>query len=380
MTPTIAIAGAGIGGLTLAIALRRRGVAVTVFERAAELKPVGAGIGLGSNAIVALERLDLRDAIVGAGAPVGSVAILDARGRTIGGTLDVAALEREIGAPVVALHRSRLHGVLLDAVGPDVVRLGCTVTRYGLHDGGVEVETSNSEVLRADLLVGADGLHSSVRAQMIRDGHPIYSGYTSWRGVTPSGSVPRPSRMTESWGRGERFGIVDIGFGEIYWFAVANAPPNGIDTDVHRVLLARFGGWHEPVAAIISATPAARILRTDICDREPIERWHQGSAALLGDAAHPMTPNLGQGAGQAIEDAIVLDQCLAHEPTIETALQRYEQRRAARANAFVLASRRSGAIAQWENAAAVWLRNTGVRLMPHSVTLAQARRIARLEF
>ena len=102
-----------------------------------------------------------------------------------------------------------------------------------------------------------------------------------------------------------------IGFGEIYWFAVADAPPGGKDVDVRRELMARFGSWHQPVAAIIEATPPDRILRTDICDREPIERWHAGRVVLIGDAAHPMTPNLGQGAGQAIEDAVVLDACLA---------------------------------------------------------------------
>ena len=140
--------------------------------------------------------------------------------------------------------------------------------------------------------------------------------------------------MTESWGRGERFGIVVIGFGEIYWFAVADAAPGGVDRDVRSELLARFGDLHEPIAAIISATPPERILRTDISDRDPIERWHEGPVVLLGDAAHPMTPNLGQGAGQAIEDAIALDRCLSLEETIERALRRYEACRVPRANSM----------------------------------------------
>jgi 2-polyprenyl-6-methoxyphenol hydroxylase-like FAD-dependent oxidoreductase len=185
--------------------------------------------------------------------------------------------------------------------------------------------------------------------------------------------------MTESWGRGERFGIVNIGSGEIYWFAVANAEAGGTDADVREELLARFGGWHEPVAAIVRATPAARILRTDISDRDPIDCWHRGPVVLLGDAAHPMTPNLGQGAGQAIEDAVVLDQCLSAGPTIDAAVRRYEVRRVSRANRLVLASRRFGAIAQWQNPAAVWLRDTGMRLTPASVAISQARRIMQAE-
>jgi 2-polyprenyl-6-methoxyphenol hydroxylase-like FAD-dependent oxidoreductase len=168
---------------------------------------------------------------------------------------------------------------------------------------------------------------------------------------------------------------VPIGFGEIYWFAVADAPPDGRDTNVSRELMARFGSWHEPVAAIIEATPAERILRTDIYDRAPIDCWHSGRVVLLGDAAHPMTPNLGQGAGQAIEDAVVLDDCLARAATIEDALTRYEQRRVARANGIVRASRQFGAIAQWSNPVAAWLRDRLMSLTPPSAAIRQASRL-----
>ena len=129
------------------------------------------------------------------------------------------------------------------------------------------------------------------------------------------------------------------------------------------------------VAAIIKATPAERILRTDIYDRAPIDCWHSGRVVLLGDAAHPMTPNLGQGAGQAIEDAVVLDDCLARTATIEDALMRYEQRRVARANGIVRASRQFGAIAQWSNPVAAWLRDRVMSLTPPSAAIRQARRL-----
>jgi 2-polyprenyl-6-methoxyphenol hydroxylase-like FAD-dependent oxidoreductase len=377
MTPAVVIAGAGIGGLTLAIALRRRGVPVTVLERASELRPVGAGLGLGPNAIAALEGLGVVDAIVNAGAAIRRSAILDERGRVLGSELDVERMTREVGAPFVALHRTRLHEILLNALGPGVVRLGFAVARFERRAEQVVATGSSGEALEFDLLVGADGLHSAIRAQLVAGPAPRYAGYTSWRGVTPANSVRPPSRMSESWGRGERFGIVDIGFGEIYWFAVADAAPGGADRDVRSELLARFGDWHEPIAAIISATPPERILRTDISDRDPIERWHEGPVVLLGDAAHPMTPNLGQGAGQAIEDAIALDHCLSLEVTIEAALRRYEACRVSRANSKVIASRRLGAVAQWRNPAAVWLRNMGMRLAPPSVTLAQARKLMR---
>jgi 2-polyprenyl-6-methoxyphenol hydroxylase-like FAD-dependent oxidoreductase len=375
LTPTVAIAGAGIGGLTLAIALRRRGVPVTVLERAPELRPIGAGLGLGPNAIAALERLGLRSAIGKAGAAINRSAILDERGRLLGPEMDVGRLAQEIGAPQMALHRGRLHDALLESLGPNVVRLGIAVASFERRGDRMVVRGASGETIECDLLVGADGLHSAVRAQLVADGAPRYAGYTSWRGVTASGSVEPPPRMTESWGRGERFGIVDIGFREIYWFAVANAPPGGVDGDVKREVSSRFGDWHEPIAEIIAATPAERIVRTDICDRSPIDCWHQGQVVLLGDAAHPMTPNLGQGACQAIEDAVVLDQCLAKESAIEAALLRYEARRRARANSMVLASRRVGVVAQWQNPVAVWLRSIGMRLTPPSVAMKQARHL-----
>ena len=380
MVSRVAIAGAGIGGLMLAAALRRRGVRVEVLERAAELVAAGAGIALPANGVKGLAKIGLAPAVIQAGAVVARAAILDSRGRTLGSELDLSGVYDELGASLVALHRARLHAILIDNVGPDVVRTGTAVASYEQNRDCVRVACTNGERVEAELLVGADGLHSTVRSQLVGDGAPAYSGYTSWRGVTPSGAVSSPERTTESWGRGERFGIVPIGFGEIYWFAVANVPAGGRDGHVHRELMQRFGQWHDPVRRLIEATPADRILRTDICDRQPIERWHHERVVLLGDAAHAMTPNLGQGAGQAIEDAVVLDECLATESSLEGALLRYEQRRVARANGIVRASRQFGAVAQWSNPVAAWTRNLAMSLMPASMGAAQARRLMQVDF
>jgi 2-polyprenyl-6-methoxyphenol hydroxylase-like FAD-dependent oxidoreductase len=375
MVPDVVVAGAGIGGLTLAIALRRRGARVRVFERSNHLDAVGAGIGLPANGVKALQTLGLGESVNRAGMVVGRAAILDARGRPLGSEVDLRGVYQEIGASLVALHRARLHALLLDALGSGVVTTGAQVVSYEQTGDIVHVALMTGERVEARLLVGADGLHSNVRAQLVGNDPPVYSGYTSWRGVTPANAIAVPARTTESWGRGERFGIVPIGFGEIYWFAVADAPPDGRDINVKIELMERFGSWHEPVAAIIQATPPERILRTDIYDRAPIERWHSGCVVLLGDAAHPMTPNLGQGAGQAIEDAVVLDECLAHATTIADALARYEQRRVARANGIVRASRQFGAIAQWSNPIAAWLRDRVMSLTPPSAAIRQARKL-----
>ena len=265
--------------------------------------------------------------------------------------------------------------MLLAAAGSDVVRAGAALSAFAEREGAIVARLANGEEIMGDLLVGADGLRSTVRAALFADGEPAYAGYTTWRGVTPAESVEAPARTTETWGLGERFGIVPIGHGEIYWFATANAPAGGADGDVRTELARRFASWHAPIARVLEATPAERILRTDATDRPPVRRWHRGRAVLLGDAAHPMTPNFGQGGCQAIEDAVVLAECLAARGEIAPALADYERRRIERANSIVVGSRRMGALAQWEHPLACRLRAALLRATPASAAVRRMRTI-----
>jgi len=368
----VLIAGAGIGGLTLACALRRQGLRARVLESAPLLGPVGAGITVQSNAMSALKRVGLDGAVAAAGAEMTRAVILTPEGKLLCET-PLEPLTRELGAPSIALLRSRLHRVLLQAVGEDAVETGRAVTGYQQEGRKVCAQVKTGDPVEADLLVGADGFRSVVRAQMAGDDEPDYAGYTSWRGVSPRADLVSPGRTCESWGRGERFGIVPIGFGEVYWFAVAQAPSGGRDAEPRAALLRRFGGWHAPIRELIASTDEARIVRTDIADRPPLSCWHDGRVALLGDAAHPMTPNMGQGGCQAIEDAVVLAACLGAAPSLESALRQYERRRMARAYGVVRASRRLGAIIQGTNPLLCWLRDTGMRLTPPSAMLRKLR-------
>lgn len=376
----VAIAGGGIGGLTLACALQRQGIAATVFEKAPELRPVGAGITVQANAIVALRSIGLNQAVAAQGVAAGESAILDASGRTLQALrMDVVA--ERLGAPFVCLHRARLHRVLLDGCDAESVRTGLAVTGFEDRGDRVEVRLSDGSRMEADLLVGADGLHSVVRTRLLGEQPLRYSGYTSWRGLCRDPELGSITRTSESWGAGERFGIVPIGHGEIYWFATANSPAGQQDPPgrVRESLLDRFGGWHDPIARILERTDEAEILRTDIRDRPPVRSWSKGRVVLLGDAAHPMTPNLGQGGCQAIEDAVVLARALATMPSVEAALRRYEALRIPRANEIVQRSYGMGRVAQWENRAAIRLRNLLVRLTPAAVAHRQLERAMRFE-
>lgn len=228
----IVIAGAGIGGLTLACALRNQGIPVRVLERAPHLGPVGAGITVQCNAMNALKRLGLDGAVAAAGAVMTQGAMLAANGRVLCET-QLEPLARELGAPAIAIHRARLHEILLREAGESTVETGHTVTGYRQEAQAVQVLLQDGDPVRADLLVGADGLRSAVRAQFADDGQPVYAGYTSWRGICKRTDLAPEGRTTESWGRGERFGIVPVGQGEVYWFAVADAPP-GAGTSIRR--------------------------------------------------------------------------------------------------------------------------------------------------
>lgn len=372
----VLIAGGGIGGLTLACALRQAGIPATVFERADVLRPVGAGITVQMNAMSALRPLGLSDAVAEAGASLCSAAMLHPSGKVLS-RMTFDALQREFGVPVIGIHRARLQAVLLARAGEEHVRMGRAVT--GFHEEGqqVTVTLSDGSTVSGDVLVGADGLHSVVRRAVLGDVPTRYSGYTSWRGVTKAASLVEPGRTSETWGPGARFGIVPIGHGEVYWFATQNAPAGGKDEPgrARAHLLEVFGRWHAPIAQLLESTPEENIVRTDIHDRLPVTRWTKGRVTLLGDAAHPMTPNMGQGGGQAIEDAVVLAGCLAREGDVPTALAAYEHRRIERANSFVSRSFQFGRLTQLESSAGRFVRDTLLRLTPKNVTDRQLRAV-----
>lgn len=364
----VAIAGAGIGGLTLAIALRKMNIDAHVYERAAELRPVGAGLSLMANAMLALRAIGLEESI----AAMGEAAQTSVGLRSDGAELSrfpIAEVASEVGASAVLLHRADLHGALLDALGREHVTLGRAATGYR-DDAGASaaLRFDDGSEVESELIVGADGLHSAIRRQLTGDASPPqYSGYTSWRGVTDTLCGARPGQLSETWGRGCRFGIAPVGRGRVYWFAVANAPAGERDEgDPRPMLLERYGSWHPPLRALIEATAPERIVRTDIADRPVITGWSRGRVALLGDAAHPMTPNLGQGGCQAIEDAVVLSGALASHERLPDALADYERIRVARANRIVRDARRFGALAAREGAIFQVVRDALIRWTPAS--------------
>jgi 2-polyprenyl-6-methoxyphenol hydroxylase-like FAD-dependent oxidoreductase len=362
MPPTILLAGAGPGGLTAALALLAAGFEVHCWERAPELRTDGAGISLQINAMRVLAVLGVADELRARGAILETAEGTDDRDRAIQ-TMGFAVLAEKYGQWGIGIHRGELSRTLAAALPPDTVAFDRTVTDVESDDDGVTVHARDGSSIRVDALVGADGIHSAVRRAVFGDTPIRYAGYTCWRGIAPVVAPGGPTHSIERWGAGRRFGSVPIGERTTYWFATENAPADGSDgPDPKAECLERFRDFSPAVKTILEATPREAIIRNDIVDFAPLPTWTRGRVTLLGDAAHAMTPNLGQGACQAIEDAIVLAASI-REHGIVDGLPRYEAERRPRTTQLVNDSRRFGSMAQLENGFLRWLRDRAFRLL-----------------
>ncbi len=362
------IVGGGIGGLCTAIALRRKGIEARVFEKTSELKEVGAGLSLWVNAIKALDKIGMTEVLNRLSIPQISGGVRNSKGELLS-TAFKADAQSKSETLVIVLHRAELLSALLQAAGEENIKLSAKCVGFSRDDKGVTAHFADGSEATGDFLVGADGINSVICAQLFGHAKSRYSGYTGWRAVTEFDHPLLREGAFESWGKGSRFGIIPMSKNRVYWFATQNAPAGEKDATMGRKheLLKLFQGWHEPIGKLIESTDEKAILRNDIVDRKPLPSWTKGRVALLGDAAHPMTPNLGQGACQAIEDAVVLADCVAATGDVKAALRDYETRRLKRANKIVEHSWRIGRMIQMENELVCKLRNTVMKFTPASI-------------
>jgi 2-polyprenyl-6-methoxyphenol hydroxylase-like FAD-dependent oxidoreductase len=361
------VAGAGIAGLAAGIGLRRAGHEVQILERSPELREIGAGLMIWPNGARALEALGVDPRSIA----VDKVTLGNSRGRRLTEMPVHEAFER-YGAGVSFVHRADLQAALAKMFGSEGLRFGCDVRGFVQGEDRVEVTLGDGTVATADLLVGADGLRSAVRRQLLGDGDPVYLGSTIWRGLASNeGIALTPGAGINWWGRGSEFLAFHLAGEAIYWAGVTKEPrgekpgPAGHKQD----LLERFGDWAQPVPALIAATDDAAILRNDMYDRPPVRRWSDGRVTLVGDAAHPMTPNQGQGACQALEDGVVLGESLERTTSLAAALELYERRRLRRANQVVALSRQATRGVQIENALLCAFRDTLMSLLPRRLVV-----------
>ncbi len=354
--------GAGIGGLCAARAVALAGHEPVVLERAERGTAVGAGLVLWPNAMRALAALERDRAVLSIGAPAERGIFRGADGRKLS-ELDLGALGRRAGAPVLVAERPALHEALGEGVE---IRYGAAVEAVDANG----VSLAGGERLAGDAVIGADGIGSVAREFVCPDARPIDTGFTVLRGI--AAHEIGAGEASESWGRGELFGAAALPAGRTYWFYEAPTELIGGREGPAAVGLIDAERWPPPAAAVLAATDPKAVLVNPILRLPVLERWTREAVALLGDAAHAMEPNLGQGAAQAIEDAGALLGALRAEPDPRAALAAYEEARRPRARMFQRESSRMARLALSERAGP---RDLLMRLVPDAL---RARAIDRI--
>jgi 2-polyprenyl-6-methoxyphenol hydroxylase-like FAD-dependent oxidoreductase len=365
----VVVIGGGIGGASAALGLQRAGIDVSVFERSPQRDERDDGLQIWVNAMVALDELGLADAVQSFGEPMELEELRSWRGSLLT-TVPVKELveKYELPGPVL-VRRPDLVKALTGALEEGVLRYDTSFEGLVQDREGITLRLADGREARAAVVVAADGLDSSVRTMLFGPIEPKVAGYRYLSALTThqDPSVP-PGMFQLSFGRGDRFGI-HAGSRWTYWFGVLVAPPESDDPPEgrRRQLLDRFRRFGRAITDFIEASDEETIDRADIRDIDPLARWVEGRVALLGDAAHAATPNLGRGAGDAIEDAVAFADCLSTVARLEDhdaatdALRRYEERRRPDATTVQARARRIGKLASWKNPAAVAFREQIMR-------------------
>lgn len=373
--PSVSIIGAGIAGLTSAIALQKIGIETEIFEAAPSILPLGAGLALGSNAMNGLNQLGLAEEVIHKGKLLASFTISDQKGRLII-KKESEEINSKYGLGNFAIHRADLHQVLLSKINPKLIHTGKRALATIQQGTRVKVSFQDGSEHITGYLIVADGIHSAIRKHLLPATQPSYAGYTCWRAIIDQADFNLKDAC-ETWGSPGRFGFVPLANHQVYWFACINAPKESERMKKFKIadLQHFFRDFHEPIPQLLKCTKDENLIWNDILDLKPLHQYAFDKIVLIGDAAHATTPNLGQGACQAIEDAVILANEMQRCSNYEAAFKIFEQRRLERTHYIIRTSRLLGKVAQIENRFLAGFRNFFFKNLPSTMNDRQLQKL-----
>lgn len=372
MKDTIAIIGGGIAGLTCAIAFEKLGYKTTVFESRKSIEADGAGIAVAGNAIGAFKLLDIDQAIIARGQMVNHFPILDENGRTLF-AVKPHQIKKNRTLSNFAIHRAELHQALLSQIVDSEVKPNKRLKNIEEENNGYRLSFEDDTSDFFNYVIGADGIRSQVRQFVNPKSKIRFAGYDCWRGITENFSGAKDG--FETWGKKGRFGMVPLADNKIAWYLCLNRKGDKPLQKSKAALAKLFQNYHDPIPEIINSTPTDSILFNPIIDLKPHKIYTKGNILLIGDAAHATTPNLGQGACQAIETVATLFQLLQDSKDLRSAFKDLEKKRIRRTHYIANTSWLVGKAAQLENPILVGVRNFIFRNTPSRINNKQIERV-----
>ncbi|MEN5433047.1 FAD-dependent monooxygenase [Sphingobacterium faecium] len=374
------IIGGGVAGLTAAIGLNKIGIQATIYESAKALKGIGAGFGLAANAIQALEYLELKAGVIPLGHYLENYNILDKQGRILAAP-ETKTISDKYEQDNFAIHRADLHQFLLAQIEYENLHLGKRALKIEYREGEIDIFFEDGTIHQTDYLIIADGVNSRLRQQLIPGSAPRYAGYTCWRATIDNANI-NLSTGSETWGNKGRFGMTPLVGNKIYWYACINSPAHNKVFSRYTIkdLQQNFASYHDPITSVLAETNDQQLIWNDIIDIKPLKNLAFGNILFIGDAGHATTPNMGQGACQAIEDVSVLIDELKKTTDVALAFQIFEKRRLKRTRYITETSWSIGKVAQWENPISIIIRDTLMRILPEEVKQYKLKKLLSVDF
>jgi len=375
-----AIVGGGVAGLTAGIALEQLSRDFCLFEQTKEVEGIGAGFGLAANAMRALEILGLRHEVEKIGYYLGSFAILDQRGNILVNP-NTSTLSDKYQQQNFAIHRADLHLYLLSKLQAQRLQLGKQAIELVQKSNSILLSFADGSKHECKYLIIADGVKSPLRQQLVPTSSPRYAGYSCWRATIDNSEI-QLSLGTETWGKDGRFGMTPLVNNRIYWYACINGPRNHPAFSKYRVadLQKQFADYHDPIPTLLANTRDEDLIWSDIIDIAPLKNLAYGNILLIGDAGHATTPNMGQGACQALEDVVVLQDELKKKTDVVAAFKSFEHRRLARTKYITDTSKMIGQVSQWENPIMISVRNTMMKMLPAKANQKALEKLFKQDF